>query len=70
MDKVADFFFTNPGNINIVAVPVVEAVVSTLHSLSLGSSLSVGSSVLETSSFSGGEESEEDEQADKESLHL
>ena len=66
LDVVADFFFTDAGNVSPVAVPVVEAVVDLV---SLGSS-SVGSSGLETSSFSGGEESEEEEQADEESLHF
>ena len=63
-DVVADFFFTDAGNISPVAVPVVETVGSLLSG-----SLGVSSS-LETSSFSGGEEGEEDEQADKESLHF
>jgi len=66
LDIVADFFFANSGNVSPGAVPVVEAV----DILSgLGSS-SGRSSVLETSSFSGGEEGEEDEQADEESLHF
>ena len=66
LDVVADFFFTDSGNVSPGAVPVVEAVDILL---SLGSS-SGRSSVLEASSFSGGEEGEEDEQADKESLHF
>ena len=66
LDKVADFFFTNSGNISPVAVPIVEAVFI-LHSL--GSTSSPSSSSLETSSFSGGEERKEDEQAEKDSFH-
>jgi len=66
LDVVADFFFTDSGNVSPCAVPVVEAV----DILSgLGSS-SGRSSVLETSGFSGGEESEEDEQADEKGLHF
>jgi len=65
LDIVADFFFTNSGNISPVAIPVVETVFL-LHSLA---SSSARSSILETGGFSGGEESEEDKQADKESLH-
>ncbi len=64
---VTDFFFTDTGNISPVAVPIVETVGSLLSS---GGSSSGRSGVLETSSFSGGEESEEDEQADKEGLHF
>ena len=65
LDIVADFLFTNSGNISPVAIPVVETVFL-LHSL--GSS-SGRSSVLETGGFSGGEESKEDKQAEKDSFH-
>jgi len=64
---VTDFFFTNAGNVSPVAVPIVETVGLLLSS---GGSSSGRSGVLETSSFSGGEESEEDEQADEDSLHF
>jgi len=66
LDIVADFFFTNSGNVSPGAVPIVEAV-DILSGLGSGSA---GSSVLETSSFSGAEEGEEDKQADEESLHF
>ncbi len=66
-DVVTDFFFTNAGNVSPIAIPIVETVGLLLSS---GGSSSGRSGVLETSSFSGGEESEEDEQADKEGLHF
>ncbi len=66
-DVVTDFFFTNAGNLSPVAIPKVQTVDGLLGS---GGSSSGRSGVLETSSFSGGEESKEDEQADKDSLHF
>ena len=66
LDKVADFFFTNAGNISPVAIPVVETV---FILSSLGSASSLRSSSLETSSFSGGEEGKKDKQAEKDSFH-
>ena len=57
-DIVADFFFTDAGNFSPIAVPIVETVGLLLSS---GGSSSGRSGVLETSSFSGGEEGEEDE---------
>ena len=67
LDQVADFFFTDAGNISPVAVPVVEAVFdTTLSSLDSGVGSGVG---LETSSIDV-EESDQDEQAEKDSgLH-
>jgi len=65
LDIVADFFFTNAGNVSPCAVPIVEAVDILLST----SSSSAGSGGLEASSFSGAEEGEEDKQADEKSFH-